>query len=46
VLERGYSITRTDDGRLVRSANEVAAGDVLVTETADGSIRSTVVDGS
>jgi exodeoxyribonuclease VII large subunit len=46
VLERGYSITRTDDGRLVRSASDVAADEVLVTETADGSIRSTVVDES
>ena len=46
VLERGYSITRTDDGRLVRSARDVERDAVLVTETADGSVRSTVVDES
>jgi exodeoxyribonuclease VII large subunit len=46
VLERGYSITRTDDGRLVRSARDVGRAAILVTETADGSVRSTVVDDS
>jgi exodeoxyribonuclease VII large subunit len=44
VLERGYTITRTDDGRLLRAASEVGADTVLVTETADGSVRSKVVD--
>ena len=43
VLSRGYSLTvveRTD--RLLRSADEVRAGDVLLTQTADGTVRSTV----
>ena len=40
VLERGYSITRQVDGRVLRSAARVAVGDVLVTEMADGVLRS------
>ncbi len=42
VLERGYSITRDDAGRVVRSAHRVDAGQLLITETADGSLRSRV----
>lgn len=42
VLERGYTITRTADGRLVRATSDVEPGTELVTETADGAIRSTV----
>ncbi len=42
VLARGWSITRTDDGRLVRAPSDVVAGDVLITELADGSLRSRV----
>jgi len=42
VLERGYTITRDDDGVLVRAASGVRAGAVLVTETADGRLRSRV----
>ena len=41
-LARGYSITRRGDGRAVRRAGEVAAGDELVTTVAEGTIRSTV----
>ena len=44
VLERGYSITRDDHGRVVRTAVGMAAGAVLVTETADGALRSRVED--
>jgi exodeoxyribonuclease VII large subunit len=40
VLERGYTITRTEDGVVLRDASAVTPGDVLVTETADGSVRS------
>lgn len=43
VLERGYTITRAADGRIVRSAGQVGGGDELVTETGDGSVRSRVV---
>jgi exodeoxyribonuclease VII large subunit len=41
-LARGWSITRDAQGRVVRSAAGVAAGDELVTTLADGSVRSTV----
>lgn len=41
-LARGWSLTRTADGRLVRSPADVAAGDRLVTRVAAGEIRSTV----
>jgi exodeoxyribonuclease VII large subunit len=44
VLERGYTITRDADGHAVRAAADVAAGNALVTETADGEIRSRVED--
>lgn len=42
LLRRGWSITRTADGRMVRSADDVAAGDVLVTQVADGTVTSHV----
>jgi exodeoxyribonuclease VII large subunit len=41
-LARGWTITRTDSGRLVRSIAEVKAGTVLRTTTMDGMIASTV----
>ena len=40
----GYSITRTADGAVVRSADAVAAGGMLVTEVANGSIASVVTE--
>jgi exodeoxyribonuclease VII large subunit len=43
VLERGYSITRGADGRVVRRTHDVAAGDDLVTELVGGHITSRVV---
>lgn len=42
LLARGWSLTRTDDGRLVRSTADAAAGTRLVTTLADGEVRSTV----
>jgi exonuclease VII large subunit len=42
VLRRGYSATLRSDGAAVRSAAEVAPGDVLRTIVADGSFESTV----
>ena len=42
VLERGYSITRTVDGAVVRAAAAVQDGEELVTETSAGSMRSRV----
>lgn len=41
-LARGWSITRTADGRTVRSARQLAPGDRIVTTFADGSADSTV----
>jgi exodeoxyribonuclease VII large subunit len=42
VLARGWSITRDEHGRLLRSATDAAPGAKLVTTVADGVIRSTV----
>ena len=41
-MARGWSITRTADGRVVRAAGELAAGDEVVTTFAAGSARSVV----
>jgi exodeoxyribonuclease VII large subunit len=42
VLERGYSITRGDDGRVLRAADAVAPGALVHTELAGGRITSRV----
>src|SRR5439155_15835175 len=44
VLQRGYSLTHNDDGRLVRSAAGVRPGDRLVSRVADGEVVSRVED--
>jgi exonuclease VII large subunit len=41
-LERGYSLTLTTGGRLVRSAGELAELQEIVTRFADGTVRSRV----
>lgn len=43
-LARGWSITRTADGRLLRSVADAPAGTELETLLADGTVRSTVHD--
>jgi exodeoxyribonuclease VII large subunit len=43
VLSRGYSLTRTADGRLVRAPADVQPGDRIVTRVAGGEVTSTVV---
>ncbi|MCK8120080.1 exodeoxyribonuclease VII large subunit [Pseudoalteromonas sp. 2CM32C] len=43
VLARGYSITKTQQGKVVKSVGQIKAGDVLVTELVDGSIKSTAL---
>jgi len=43
VLARGYSITKTQQGKVVKSVGQVKAGDVLVTELVDGSVKSTAL---
>jgi len=42
VLTRGYSLTHTDDGKLIRAASDVRAGEKLVTRVAAGEIESRV----
>ena len=41
-LERGYSVTRDTSGLVVRSAADVGAGSVLITQVSDGEVVSTV----
>jgi exodeoxyribonuclease VII large subunit len=43
-LERGYTLTTTADGRLVRSAGGVDVGQEIVTRFADGTASSRVED--
>jgi exodeoxyribonuclease VII large subunit len=43
VLARGYSITKTQQGKVVKSVGQIKAGDVLVTELVDGSVESTAL---
>ena len=42
-LARGWSITRTADGAVVRDAGALQPGDELVTTLAAGSVRSEVL---
>jgi exodeoxyribonuclease VII large subunit len=42
VLAKGWSITRTSSGAIVRSVSDVAQGDTLVTTLIDGQVTSTV----
>jgi exodeoxyribonuclease VII large subunit len=45
LLARGWSITHTADGVLVRSPASAPPGTMLVTTTADGAVESTVTGG-
>jgi exodeoxyribonuclease VII large subunit len=45
-LERGYSVTRDDSGRVVRSASELPAGSRMLTRLADGEVASIVAGGN
>ena len=45
LLARGWTITRRDDGALVRSTHDITPGDTLVTRVVDGDVRS-IVEGS
>lgn len=42
VLSRGFSLTQTADGSVLRDASQVSAGDLLVTRLASGVVSSTV----
>ena len=44
LLRRGWSISRTAAGDVVRSTDQVAAGDVITTEVADGTLTSRIED--
>ncbi|MCG3123746.1 MAG: Exodeoxyribonuclease 7 large subunit [Phycisphaerales bacterium] len=46
VLERGYSVTLTADGRALRRAADAPAGTTLTTRVAEGSVESVVTTGS
>ena len=43
ILGRGYSITQTADGRVVRTVAEVRSGDRLTTRVGDGTVESVAV---
>lgn len=43
-LARGYSITRDENGQVIRSSSQVNAGDTLQTTLADGNVRSIVTE--
>jgi len=42
ILKRGFSVTRTREGRLIRQTDDVDDGEVLVTQLSEGEIRSEV----
>ncbi|MYI54139.1 MAG: exodeoxyribonuclease VII large subunit [Acidimicrobiaceae bacterium] len=42
ILGRGWSMTRRDDGALVRSVQDVSPGDGIVTHLSDGTLGSTI----
>ncbi|MCL2744389.1 MAG: exodeoxyribonuclease VII large subunit [Planctomycetaceae bacterium] len=42
VLARGFSLTQTADGQLLRSAEKVQTGDLIFTVLLDGKVRSVV----
>ena len=42
VLSRGFSLTQTSDGRVLRDSAQVTAGDILLTRLAKGVVSSTV----
>jgi exodeoxyribonuclease VII large subunit len=43
-LARGWSITRRADGTIVRSIGDLAPGDPITTDLADGTLTSTITD--
>ncbi len=42
VLDRGYSITRAESGKVLKSSKEVKTGQVIISKLADGELRSIV----
>ncbi len=45
VLTRGYAMAQTADGNVIRSAEQVSAGDHITVTLSDGKINATVTDG-
>ena len=44
VLDRGYSLTRTSDGGIVRRKGDVKPGERVTTQVADGAFSSEVCE--
>lgn len=42
VLQRGYSVVRDADGRIIKSIDDIKVGELLVTQVSDGKIESMV----
>ncbi|MBF0511467.1 MAG: exodeoxyribonuclease VII large subunit [Candidatus Omnitrophica bacterium] len=42
-LRRGFSITRSQEGRLIRSVKDIAGVRIIKTELVDGSMESTII---
>lgn len=45
VLQRGYAVVRQENGAIVRSVQEVAAGEVLEIQLTDGTVRVQAIAG-
>jgi len=43
VLQRGYSVTRGEDGRIILKADDLKKGETIVTQVADGCLESQVL---
>jgi exodeoxyribonuclease VII large subunit len=43
-LKRGYSVTQSPDGQIIRQIKEVETGEIIHTRLSDGVIRSSVID--
>ena len=44
VLTRGYSMTQTQDGNVLRSVSQVELGERLTIRLSDGQLSATVMD--
>jgi exodeoxyribonuclease VII large subunit len=42
VLGRGYSLTRTSDGTVVRTSKDLRVGERITTQLADGKVVSNI----
>ena len=42
ILSRGYSVTRKEDGTIIRKRGDAAPGEIIRTYLVDGCIMSTV----